>query len=74
MPGAGIKKGANVRYAIIAENAVIEENADIGGDPAVVGTDDWGITVIGANLTVAKNARISANKMIVNNVKEGEEI
>lgn len=74
MPGAVIKKGANVRYAIIAENAVIEENADIGGDPAVVGTDDWGITVIGANLTVGKNAKISANKMIVKNVEEGEEI
>ena len=74
MPGAVIKKGANVRYAIIAENAVIEENADIGGDPAVVGTDDWGITVIGAGLNVGKNSKISANKMIVNDVKEGEEI
>ena len=74
MPGAVIKKGANVRYAIIAENAVIEENADIGGDPAVVGTDDWGITVIGANLNVGKGAKISANKMIVNDVKEGDEI
>ncbi len=74
MPGAVIKKGANVRYAIIAENAVIEENADIGGDPAVVGTDDWGITVIGANLNIGKGAKISANKMIVNDVKEGDEI
>ena len=74
MPGAVIKKGANVRYAIIAENAVIEENADIGGDPAVVGTDGWGITVIGAGLSVGKNAKVSANKMIVNDVKEGDEI
>jgi len=74
MPGAVIKKGANVRYAIIAENAVIEENADIGGDPAVVGTDDWGITVIGANLNVGKNAKVSANKMIVKDVLEGETI
>jgi len=72
MPGAVIKKGANVRYSIIAENAVIEENADIGGDPAVVGADGWGITVIGANLNVGKNAKISANKMIVDDVKEGE--
>ena len=74
MPGAVIKKGANVRYSIIAENAVIEEGADIGGDPAVVGTDGWGITVIGANINVGKNAKIAANKMIVNDVKEGEEI
>lgn len=74
MPGAVIKKGAKVRYSIIAENVVVDENADIGGDPQVVGTDGWGITVVGANLTVGKNAKISANKMIVENVEEGEEI
>ena len=74
MPGAVIKKGANVRYSIIAENVVVEEGADIGGDPAVVGTEGWGITVVGDNLTVGKNAKISANKMIKENVGEGEEI
>lgn len=74
MPGAVIKKGAKVRYSIIAENVVVEEGADIGGDPQFVKTDDWGITVVGANLTVGKNARIGANKMITENVKEGEEI
>ena len=74
MPGAVIKKGAKVRYAIIAEDVVVEEGAVIGGDPAVVGTDNWGITVIGDNLTVGKNAEVSANKMITENVKEGEKI
>ncbi len=74
MPGAVIKKGANVRYSIIAENVVVDENADIGGDPAVVGTENWGITVVGDNLTVGKNAKISANKMITKNIAEGEEI
>lgn len=74
MPGAVIKKGAKVRYSIIAENVVVEENADIGGDPQVVSTDDWGITVVGANLTVGKNATVSANKMITKNVGEGEKI
>ena len=74
MPGAVIKKGAKVRYAIIAEDVVVEEGAVIGGDPAVVGADDWGITVIGDNLTVGKNAEVSANKMITENVKEGEKI
>lgn len=74
MPGAVIKKGANVRYSIIAENVVVEEGADIGGDPAVVGNEGWGITVVGDNLTVGKNAKIGANKMIRENVKEGEEI
>ena len=74
MPGAVIKKGAHVKYSIIAENVVVDENADIGGDPAIVGTDDWGITVVGDNLTVGKNAKISANKMITKNIAEGEEI
>ncbi len=72
MPGAVIKKGANVRYSIIAENVVVDEGAQIGADPQVVGTDDWGITVIGANLTIGKNAKIGANKMITENVLEEE--
>ena len=59
MPGAVIKKGAKVRYAIIAEDVVVEEGATVGGDPAVVGSDNWGITVIGDNLTVGKNAEIN---------------
>lgn len=74
MPGAVIKKGANVRYSIIAENVEVCENADIGGDPQVVGNDDWGITLVGANLKIGKSAKISANKMITENVAEGEEI
>lgn len=74
MPGAVIKKGAKVRYSIIAENAVVEENARIGEDPQTAKTENWGITVVGDNLTVGKNAKISANKMIVENVKEGEEV
>ncbi len=74
MPGAVIKKGATVRYSIIAENTVIGENAEIGGDPAVVGNEGWGITVIGDHLEVGKNSKISANKMITENIAEGEEI
>jgi len=53
---------------------VREENADIGGDPAVAGTDDWGITVVGANLKVGENAHISANKMITKDVAKEEKI
>lgn len=68
MPGAVIKSGAKVRYSVIAENAVIGENADIGGDPAVVGTKNWGITVVGANLKIGAGARISANKMITEDI------
>lgn len=72
MPGAVIKKGARVCYSIIAENAVIEENAVVGADPAVVGAENWGITVIGDNLAVGKNTVVNPDKMITENVKEGE--
>ena len=74
MPGAVIKKGATVRYSIIAENVVVEEGAIIGEDPAVKKNGEWGITVVGDNLTVGKNAKIGASKMITENVGEGEEI
>ena len=74
MPGAVIRKGASVRYSIIAENVEVGENADIGGDPAVVGNENWGITVVGANITVGENAQISANKMITENVEKGAKI
>lgn len=74
MPGAVIKKGAKVRYSIIAENVVVGENADIGGDPAVIGAENWGITVVGADLKIGKNARISADKMITEDVAKEEKI
>ena len=74
MPGAVIKKGAKVRYSIIAENSVIGENAEIGADPAESDTSDWGITVIGDNLTVGKKAVVGPKKMITENVGEGEKI
>ncbi len=74
MPGAVIKKGAKVRYSIIAENAVVGENSIIGEDPQLADKENWGITVVGDNLTVGKNVKIPANKMIVEDVKEGEEV
>jgi len=74
MPGAVIKKGAKVKYSIIAENVEIGENATVGTDPELVGTEDWGITVVGANLSVGHDANIGANRMIINNVKEGEKV
>ena len=74
MPGAVIRKGAKVRYSIIAENVEVGENAEIGGDPAVVGTEGWGIALIGANLKIGEGATVSANKMIVEDVCKEEKI
>ena len=74
MPGAVIKKGAKVHYSIIAENVEVGEGADIGEDPAVFGAEGWGITVVGANLKVGKASNIGPNKMITENIGEGEKI
>lgn len=72
MPGAVIKKGAHIKYSIIAENVTVEENAVIGAEPDVNGSDDWGITVIGDGLNVGKNSKIGPKLMITENVKDGE--
>ena len=74
MPGAVIKKGAKVAYSIIAEDVVVDEGATVGADPAVIGADDWGITVIGGGVKVGKKAKIGAKQMITENVKGGEKI
>ncbi len=74
MPGAVIGKGAKVRYSIIAENAVIGENATVGVLPETVSPEDFGISVVGDNLTVGAGAVIGAKKIITENVGEGEKV
>lgn len=70
MPGAKIKKGAVVQYAIIAENTTIEEDAVVGLYPEE--TDEkgeWGIAVVGSDLTIGKGANIAPKAMIDKDVK-----
>ena len=75
MPGAVIKSGASVQYAIIAENTVIEGGAKVGERPEEVSDlENWGIAVVGADLTVEKNAFVSAKAMVTESVKEGEKV
>ncbi len=73
MPGTVIKSGAKVKYAMIAENAVIEEGAEVGENPEICSDlEKWGVAVIGQDITIGKNSKISANLMIDESVKEGE--
>ena len=73
MPGAVIKSGAKVRYAMIAENAVIEEGAEVGENPELcTDLEKWGVVVIGQDVTIGKNAKVSSNLMIDECVKEGD--
>ena len=74
MPGAVIKKGAKVRYSIIAENTIIGENATVGVLPESVSPDEFGISVVGDELTIGKNARIGPKVIITENVEEGAKI
>lgn len=71
MPGTAVKKGAVVEYAIIGEGCTIEEGAHIGERPeAVEDSANWGIAVIGNNLSVCKNAKVAAKAMVYNDIKE----
>ena len=72
MPGAVIKKGASVQYAIIAENVIVDEGASVGERPEDVSDlSKWGVSVVGARLTIGKNAMVSAGVMIKENLEEG---
>ena len=66
--------GALVEYSIVAENAVIEENAHVGNDPASMSNayDDWGIAVVGEKVRIGKNAAVAAKAMVDKDVKEAK--
>lgn len=74
MPSAVIKKGAVVRYSIIAENSVIGENAKVGVLPETVGPEEFGISVVGDNLTIGEGAIVGPRNMITENVDKGAKI
>ncbi len=72
MPGAVIKKGANVKYSIIAEDVVVGEGASVGADPQTIDPDDFGITVIGAGVTLGDGVVVGAKEMIVEDINKEE--
>ena len=59
MPGSVIKSGAIIEYAIIGEDCVIGENATVGARPETISNkSEWGIAVVGHNVTVSENTKI----------------
>lgn len=64
MPDAHIKKGAVIKYAIIGEGAVINENARVGDDPAQYSEKEWGISVVGNDKQVEENRIITPNEVV----------
>ncbi|MBR3589000.1 MAG: glucose-1-phosphate adenylyltransferase [Clostridia bacterium] len=69
MPGTTVKSGAVVQYAIVAEDAVVEENAVVGERPeAMANLEDWGVAVVGSNVTIGKGAKALPKEQVANDV------
>jgi len=69
MPNAYIKAGAVVQYAIVGEDTVIGENVRIGERPeAMENLDDWGVAVIGHQVSVSAESVVAPKAMISENV------
>ncbi len=69
MPGTVVKSGAKVEYAIVGENCVVESGARIGVSPEQVeNRDDWGIAVVGHNVTISGNAVVKPKDIISENM------
>lgn len=69
MPGSVIKSGAVVEYAIVGENCVVGEGSKIGARPETFDNrDDWGIAVVGHNITISENAKVLPKQIISENV------
>jgi glucose-1-phosphate adenylyltransferase len=65
MPGAVIKSGARVQYAIVGENAVIGEGAVIGKRPEdVEDTETWGIAVVGEDCIIPPGSSVAPKEMV----------
>ena len=69
MPGSVIKSGSVVEYAIIGEDCTIENNAKIGLSPETgENRDDWGIAVVGHNVTVSSGKSVEPKQIIADNI------
>ena len=64
MPGVTVKRGAVVRYAILGENCQVEAGAVVGGDPESCDPEEWGITVLGPNSTIAAGEVVKPKTML----------
>ncbi len=69
MPGSVIKSGAIVEYAIVGENCTVGSGVHIGARPETFeNRDDWGIAVVGHNITISENAKVLPKQIISENM------
>lgn len=72
MPGAVIEEGAQINYAIIAEDAIIKKDAVIGERPEhAADISAWGITVIAEGVTIGAGAAVAPKSMVEEDVEDG---
>ena len=65
MPGAYVKNGAQVHYAIVGENTVIGSDTVVGERPETSNnSENWGVAVVGPNITVSDSQKIPAKAMV----------
>ena len=69
MSGTVVKAGARIDYSIIDEDVIVGENAAVGEARETA----KGIAVLGRNVSIGKDAKISAGAMIDKNIQAGEE-
>ena len=69
MPNAYIKEGAVIQYAIVGEDTMIGENVKIGDRPETIDNlEDWGVAVIGHQVTVKAGTVVKSKAMISENI------
>jgi len=71
MPGCVIEEGAQVHYAILAENVTVKKGAIVGARPEhMEDLDKWGVAVVGEGVTIGAGAKVGPKAMISDDVKE----
>ena len=65
MPGTVIKSGATLEYSIVGEDCVINQGVQIGAQPELYpNREQWGIAVLGHNVTLSENTKILPKEII----------
>ena len=69
MPNTIIRKNAVVEYAIIGQNCDVGEDVVIGARPELIeNKNEWGIAVIGHDVSINAGATIKPKQMVENNI------
>ena len=63
MPNAVVRRGSELKYAIIGEDVEIGQNARVGDAPEYYDKKDWGIAVVGKGKKVAQNQTVAVKEI-----------